>query len=97
MLETKEQARAEKTRLQNIWWNASRHTLDSPEAAAAAANARAELDAVIVEAKQKFGDNRAYPECDYCLEVSVFGGPDHTASIRCRSGRRNHCTCETCW
>jgi hypothetical protein len=23
--------------------------------------------------------------------------PNHTASPRCRSGRRNHCTCDTCF
>ena len=44
------------------------------------------------------------PGCDYCRHefyardqpVHVFA-PRHTASSRCRSGKRPHCTCDTCW
>jgi len=39
-------------------------------------------------------------ECTYCdkqreSESTFF--PRHTASDRCRSGHRNHCTCDTCF
>lgn len=42
------------------------------------------------------------PNCSYCSELfnhptlSPFM-PSHTASVRCRSGRHNHCTCDTCF
>lgn len=44
------------------------------------------------------------PDCDYCRHefyardnpVHVFA-PRHTASSRCESGRRSHCTCDTCF
>lgn len=43
------------------------------------------------------------PGCAACREfydakspVDVFA-PRHTASTRCQSGRRDHCTCDTCF
>lgn len=36
-------------------------------------------------------------DCDTCKSVSVFGGPPHYGSPRCRSGKRPHCTCDTCF
>lgn len=42
------------------------------------------------------------PDCAYCAEalahptLSAFM-PSHRASPGCRSGRRPHCTCDTCW
>ena len=37
--------------------------------------------------------------CKYCQEIKDSGGfgPSHFASPNCRSGRRNHCTCSTCF
>lgn len=100
MLETKEQARAQAEILRKEWWSAyqSANVRDpAPGAKEEESKSRARLDALIKEAKDKFGNNKAHPDCDYCREVSVFGGPSHTASSNCRSGRRNHCTCDTCW
>lgn len=45
------------------------------------------------------------PDCDICkrefgTEVDPRPGafaPAHEASSSCRSGRRNHCTCDTCF
>lgn len=52
---------------------------------------------VRTEALARFGSDQGNPECRTCLEYSVFGGPAHTASPRCRSGRRDHCSCSTCF
>jgi hypothetical protein len=37
--------------------------------------------------------------CKYCQEIKASGGfgPSHFASPNCRSGRRNHCSCDTCF
>ena len=37
--------------------------------------------------------------CEYCKELAAKGGwgPSHFASPNCQSGRRNHCTCDTCF
>jgi len=45
------------------------------------------------------GPRRRVPgECSYC---DKWGDdpmmPSHTASARCESGRRPHCTCDTCF
>ncbi len=55
------------------------------------------LKMVTEQAKKKFGNNARHPECDYCLTVSVFGGPSHENSSLCRSGKRPHCTCSACF
>jgi hypothetical protein len=52
---------------------------------------------VVAAGKVKFGNNKQHPDCDYCLYVSVFGGPDHNASAMCRSGKKPHCTCRACF
>lgn len=42
------------------------------------------------------------PDCSFCREayehptLSAFQ-PSHTAGARCRSGKRNHCTCDGCF
>lgn len=41
--------------------------------------------------------NPKYPDCETCLWNSVFGGPSHYFSERCRSGRKPHCTCDLCY
>jgi hypothetical protein len=35
--------------------------------------------------------------CTYCEQHWPGMMPSHTASPRCQSGRRNHCTCDTCF
>lgn len=35
--------------------------------------------------------------CDRARESSDTMAPRHTASDRCQSGKRNHCTCDTCY
>ena len=37
--------------------------------------------------------------CKYCQEIKASGGfgPPHFASPNCQSGRRNHCSCDTCF
>lgn len=38
--------------------------------------------------------------CAYCDREKAAGTtffPHHNASASCRSGRRNHCTCDTCF
>lgn len=37
------------------------------------------------------------PLCDRARETDDQMMPSHTASDRCRSGHRNHCTCDTCY
>jgi hypothetical protein len=40
-------------------------------------------------------------DCDYCNRLRAEGAssfaPYHDASPRCESGKRNHCTCATCF
>lgn len=36
-------------------------------------------------------------ECKYCQENRNTMEPSHFASDRCESGKRNHCTCDTCF
>lgn len=35
--------------------------------------------------------------CKYCQNSKGTMHPNHFASSRCESGRRNHCTCDTCF
>lgn len=36
-------------------------------------------------------------EARYRLGIARPVGPRKTASVRCQSGRRDYCTCDTCW
>ena len=39
-------------------------------------------------------------ECEYCDNMRAEGTsfhPNHSASQRCESGGRNHCTCDRCF
>lgn len=39
-------------------------------------------------------------QCDYCDTLPRFGNdfhPSHDASPRCESGKRDHCSCDTCF
>jgi len=35
--------------------------------------------------------------CTACLDPAQRGGPDHFASPNCESGKRPHCSCDTCY
>lgn len=35
--------------------------------------------------------------CAYCAAHWLGIMPSHTASLRCQSGKRPHCTCDTCF
>jgi len=37
------------------------------------------------------------PGCKTCDDPTYEMGPDHTASQNCESGKRPHCTCDTCF
>ena len=38
------------------------------------------------------------PDCSYCAKFKPGAMmPPHDASPNCESGRRNHCTCDTCF
>jgi hypothetical protein len=37
-------------------------------------------------------------ECPGCVANRTYGyGPSHDPSPRCQSGKRPHCTCDTCF
>jgi len=38
-----------------------------------------------------------FGECHHCDMNAQSFGPSHDASPRCESGKRNHCTCDTCF
>lgn len=64
---------------------------------------------VIVDVKQKIkaalqaeldAGKAPLGECTYCDSLRAQGEtfhPSHNASPRCESGKRNHCTCDTCF
>jgi hypothetical protein len=35
--------------------------------------------------------------CAYCAKYAGQMHPSHNASPMCKSGKRNHCTCDTCF
>lgn len=37
------------------------------------------------------------PGCKTCDDPTYTQGPDHTPSRNCESGKRPHCTCDTCF
>ena len=88
-----ETARQEKSALHAEWWaHYSRLGANHPATIDAAQRLR--------EYKQQAIRQFAKPEvpgCKSCEEFSVFGGPNHHASVHCRSGRHPHCTCDTCF
>lgn len=36
-------------------------------------------------------------ECEYCNKYKGHMAPNHFASRMCKSGKRNHCTCDACF
>lgn len=95
-LATKETARAAYWAMIKTWNEAysKRRELGGEEALEQARNA---LDEFKQPMMAKFGNDSSYPGCQDCLLYSVIGGPSHAASSRCRSGRKPHCTCDTCF
>lgn len=57
------------------------------------------LDAFIENVERKYPTRRRHVEgCSYCEQnkgASMM--PSHDASLRCESGKRPHCTCDTCF
>lgn len=41
--------------------------------------------------------NKAINNCKTCQEYKREIYPNHFASSNCESGKRNHCTCDTCF
>lgn len=78
--------------LNTAWWSA--YTSKDPEAPTVERAIKSALAKLIAEAIEKFG---AKSECYTCRLNSVFGGPSHNASSMCRSGKRDHCTCDACF
>jgi hypothetical protein len=36
-------------------------------------------------------------DCDACTGWAANGGPEHQANSTCRSGKRDHCSCDGCY
>ena len=53
-------------------------------------------DDTMLEWTNDSGHRVRVTNCYSCKQRSG-GGPDHAASERCRSGKRPHCTCDTCF
>jgi len=90
-LATQETACAAYHSLRSRWWAAYK-TLGMIDEAR---QLHAEVQGLKLAAIARFGSNAEHPDCDYCLEVSVFGGPSHDGSQFCRKGE-SHCTCRLC-
>lgn len=88
------QARAVASAAHSEWWAAYMKDSKSEETQIADAKSKE----IRVDVLTQFGKpNPKYPHCKQCLYGSVFGGPSHEASPRCKSGRHPHCTCDTCF
>ncbi len=92
MFASKEEVRQKQYELNLQWWAAYSKDPKSEETK----TLRAELDRVTEEGVQQFAKPQV-PGCRECEVYSVFGGPSHHASSFCRSGKRPHCTCDTCF
>lgn len=88
------EGRAAANAAHSAWWKLYTTQPNSEETKLAQEHSAAIRADVIA----KFGKpHPKYPDCQSCLSQSIFGGPDHEASPRCRSGRHAHCTCDTCF
>ncbi len=96
-LQSREHARRTHEILRKAHWEAYKLMGDDPDRIEAERATASAMKMVAEEAKKKFGNNARHPDCEYCLEVSVFGGPSHDGSSLCRSGGRSHCTCDLCF
>lgn len=47
--------------------------------------------------RRHLADPGECPFCDRMREYGVTFHPDHDASSSCQSGKREHCTCDTCF
>lgn len=96
ILESIEHARKVQAILHTAWWSAwcAKAEKVDPESYRLIQSA---LERVETEAIERFGHNEEHPDCTQCKRYSVFGGPDHDASRRCKSGRKPHCSCDTCY
>lgn len=81
------------------YWKDYQESLAAGDAGYAAESLQAfEYEAVVSGAdKELIKDNKCGLEgCQYIYGEGGFG-PNHYASSGCKSGRRNHCTCDTCF
>ncbi len=88
--------------LYDEWWKVYRSTLGGREGSIEEVglflDAKREVDQVREMILSQFGKiNPKHPDCQTCLNNSVFGGPGHDTSPYCRSGRNPHCTCDACF
>lgn len=52
----------------------------------------------MTEEELKLQREKEIEECKYCQEnKNSYMFPNHFASNRCESGKRNHCTCDVCF
>lgn len=87
-------ARAVASKAHSEWWKLYMKDPHSAETQ----DAELKSKAIRADVLAQFGTpDPSHPDCPQCLSGSVFGGPSHEASQRCRSGRHPHCTCDTCF
>jgi hypothetical protein len=51
----------------------------------------------VIDRECKFCKRIFYPELEKGARLDKIFAPRHKASLRCRSGHYNHCTCDTCF
>lgn len=96
--ESMDHARLLQSQLHDAWWKLYRETNGGNKGDVAAfENARDQLKILETQAISKYGKDKGHPGCSLCLRYSVFGGPGHEPSSMCRSGKKPHCTCDTCF
>lgn len=83
------------TEIHDMWWAEYQKDQKSPNTL----RLKDYAEAIKADLLTQFGKiNPQYPDCEYCLTQSVFkGGPSHVGSSYCRSGKRPHCTCDSCF
>ena len=56
-----------------------------------------EIQEKIREIIRQESSNKYDPECNICVSHYGTHYPAHYASGHCKSGKRNHCTCNSCF
>lgn len=62
-----------------------------------ATKAKIEANPIIERLRLKAAEHPDCPVCQKRIETGNFIGPGHNPSQFCRSGKRNHCSCSTCY
>ena len=87
---TIQEARAAQSAASTEWWSAyMKRSEREPEL-------KQKLHDIEAAAVAQFAKPEV-ADCKACASSSVFGGPGHYASPNCQSGRRPHCSCDTCY